>query len=229
MKRILFALPLLAASPAQAGVPALSKGEREQVHCVAMLAILANDQQRGAPGWEGLPDVTSRGQHFADLVVAQVMKDRAMAQDDVRALVVEQVKALQVDSVEGRISTDEAHRQASACIAVMDKVNPVISEPSMLRCAALSSVARDDLKAEQGPSGPSLGMAMLASVLESEARKELIAQQKTEMEGDVLIGLEREKVAATSPEDVEAVFRNGEELRQCMAMVKPAKSEASPH
>jgi hypothetical protein len=229
MTRILFAIPLLFASPALASAPNLSKNEREQVHCVAMLAILANDQQRGAPGWEGLPDVSSRGRHFADLVVARVMKDRAMTQDEVRALVVSDVKALQIDSVEGRISPDDAHREASSCITVMDTVNPIIPEPSMMRCAALSAVARDDLKTEQGPSGPALGMAMLASVLDSEARKELIVKEKTEAESDVLMGLEREKVAATAPDDTEAVYRNGEELRQCMTMVKPAKSEASPH
>jgi hypothetical protein len=228
-RSLLIAALLVTSAPVSAAPPRLPQADQRQVHCVAMMAILANDQQRGAPGWEGLPDVSSRGRHFSDLVVARIMKDHGMGQDAVRALVVNDVKALQDLSAKGKISTDAAHREASSCIAVMDAVNPVIPEPSMLRCAALAAVARDDLKAEQGPSGPALGMAMLASVLESEARKEMRAQQKTEAEGDVLFGLERETIAATSPEDGEAVYRNGEALRQCMALVKPTKGEASPH
>jgi hypothetical protein len=98
----------------------------------------------------------------------------------------------------------------------------------MVRCAALAAVANQDLRARDGQSDAATGMAMLAAVLESEARKELRAAGKTEAEGDAALGLERETVAATRPDDSERVTRNGEELRLCMEMVKPPSGE-SPH
>lgn len=225
MKRLLLALPLMAATPAKTG--ALPKADREQLRCVATLAIVANDQARGAPGWEGFPDVTSRGTHLANRVVDRVVKERGLSQDRVRAIVIEDIRALQEQAIKAKDPQVMADGLVRQCIALMDQIDPLGPEPGMPRCAALASVAHLDMKAQSGPSNEAIAMATLASVLDSEARKELRAAGQSDTQSDVTMGLERERVEQTRTDDAEAVFRNGEDLRRCMAMVKPQPKEVA--
>lgn len=228
MKRILLPL-LISLMPAPAAARDFTAGERHELRCVAAFALVAYDQQRGAPGWDGFPDLTVRGAHFSDVVRARLAKASGQEDDAIKAAVRTQIGQLQEDAVKAEDPQRMTQALVRDCLAQADRIDPPPAEPTMLRCAALASVADQDLRARDGQSDAATAMAMLAAVLESEARKELRAAGKTGPESDTALGLERETVAATRPEDSERVNRNGEELRLCMGLVKPPSGEGSPH
>lgn len=222
-------LPLsLCLIPAPAAARDFTKDEMQDLRCVAALALVAFDQKRGAPGWEGFPDLTVRGAHFADVVRARLASDSGQDDEAIKSAVHQHIAHLQEEAVKAEDPQTLTQGIVRDCMARAERIDPKPAEPSMLRCAALAAVADQDLRARDGQSDAATGMAMLAAVLESEARKELRAAGKTEAEGDTALGLEREAVAATRPDDSERVTRNGEELRLCMEMVKPPTGE-SPH
>lgn len=227
MKRLL--LPLsLCLIPAPAVARGFTSEETQDLRCVAAFALVAYDQQRGAPGWEGLPDLTVRGAHFTDVVRARLAKASGQGDDAIKSAVQKQIGLLQEEAVAAKDPQAMTQPLVHDCMARADRIDPPPAEPSMVRCAALSAVAYQDLRARDGQSDATTAMAMLAAVLESEARKELRAASKSGPESDAALGLEREAIASTRLDDSERVNRNGEELRLCMGMVKPPSGD-SPH
>jgi hypothetical protein len=228
MKRTLLPLLLCTIPGPAAAARDFTPAETQELRCVAAFALVAYDQQRGAPGWEGLPDLTVRGAHFSDRVRARLAKASGQADAAIKAAVRQQIGQLQEAAVKAADPQALTHGLVRDCLAMADRIDPPPAEPTMLRCAALAAVAHQDLRAQSGQSDATTAMAMLSAVLDSEARKELRAAGKTGPESDAALGLEREAVATTRPDDSERVTRNGEELRLCMGMVKPPSGD-SPH
>jgi hypothetical protein len=190
MKRLLIlttATITLAAAPP----PPLTPDQAKRIRCVATLAIVANDQARRAPGWEGLPDVRKTGAHFAGVTGAALMKETGRTRDDMKGEFLRAVSALQ-----SQPRGADIRGQAQACIALMAKLDPPPPPPEPIRCAAMAALAYDD-PATRG-SNPTLArnLGNIAAILSNKARETMRIAGKTEAEGDVAIGLEREKLLA---------------------------------
>ncbi len=193
MKNILF--PLLVASTLPAAAPPpLMPPQTERLRCVALIAIIANDQSRGAAGWEGLPDLQDRGRHFAGVTGAELMKETGQSREQVRELIIAQVASLQNDAA------DEARLEADAkrCIALMDRLDPPPAPPTMRQCAGLAAIAYEEVRAREGVSATAQQLGNIAAVLNASARDELRAEGKTEAESDRIIGETREMLIAQS-------------------------------
>jgi hypothetical protein len=193
MKRVLIAalvLPTLAAAP-----PApLSPAQSERVTCVAALAIAAHDQQRGAPGWEGLPWLKDRGAHFAGLTGEAIMKETGWTQVEVRAEILKAVATIQKETPAKANLQSIAKDRVQTCIALMDTLDPPPPLPGLTRCAAIAALAYEDEKAREGNSNAAKQLGLIAAVLSSYAHDALRGDGKTEAEGDIAIGLEKEKI-----------------------------------
>lgn len=207
--------------------PALDAEDRADLRCIAAFAIIGYDQQRGAPGADAMPDLSVRGPRVSEVVRARLARERGLSADQTDEQVMRAIKALQDQAVASPDPQAFAGSLVEGCIARMASRVPPPAEPAMLRCAALSSIAYQDMLSSTGQTDAATGMAVLAAVLENEARKELRAQGKSGAESDVALGLEREAIARTNPDDRARVLRNGEELKQCMEMVKPPKGEVA--
>jgi hypothetical protein len=190
MKRLL--IPAIAIINLAAAPPApLTPDQAKQIRCVATLAIVANDQTRKAPGWEGMPDVRKTGAHFAGVTGAALMKETGRTREDMKSEFLRAVSALQAQP-----RGADMRGQAQACIALMTKLDPPPPPPEPIRCAAMAALAYDD-PATRG-SNPTLArnLGNIAAILSNKAREKLRVAGKTEAEGDVAIGLEREKLIA---------------------------------
>lgn len=227
MKRLI-PLALLLPAPSAAS-PSFSADDQADLRCVAALAIAAHEQQRGAPGWTDFPDLSLSAPRLAGLVTGRIGKAHGFRPEAVRAQALSAIKALQDASATATEPEAQAQDLTRTCLARLAPLDPPPAEPGMLRCAALSSIAYQDMLARDGQTNETTAMAVLASVLEGEARKELRASGRSNAESDTALGLERETIAQTQPEDTARVYRNGEELRLCMEMVKPPKGDAAPH
>ncbi len=184
---LLLAIPTLFAA-ATSAPPPLTSGERAQVRCVAALAIVASEQQRGVNEWGNLPPLARRGAHFAGQVGETLVK-AGRTREQVREAMTGEVAAFQKA---GDLPADTVKQ----CIALMDKVDPPVPPPGLPQCAALVALAAKDAVRQDPKSDAATYLTGFAAVLDARARDDLQAQGKTIPESDIAMGLAREGIEA---------------------------------
>lgn len=192
------ALALAATTP-----PPLSTEQQQRIRCVAILAIVAGEQQRRTAAALEVPPIGSRGARFAQIVGDAVVQDSGRSQAQVRDLILAQVKAAQQSAGPAAALPIE---EARGCVEVMNTVAPPLPPPGSLQCAGLLKLAADDVKRREGMSKTATDLITIAALLDDRARTELRAAGKTEAESDRDLTLAREAIAAkpeTAP-DMEA-------------------------
>ncbi len=115
-------LPLLLA-PFPLAAKALSADQQGELRCVAALAIVANDQQRGAPGWEGLPDLTDSGARFADIVRRRIATTGGVSDTKITSAVRKQISALQAEAIKSDNPQELTQTIVEPCLAMMAKLD----------------------------------------------------------------------------------------------------------
>ena len=188
----------LAAAPAP-----LTVSQAQQIRCVAVLAIVAGEQQRRTAAALDLPPLGRQGARFAQVVGDAVVKDTGRTQEQVRDLILQQVAAVQKAAGKpARLPLEEAR----ACVDVMNAVALPLPPPSTVQCAGLLRLAADDVKRRKGMSKTATDLLTIASLLDNRARAELGAAGKSEAESDQALTLAREAIAADpkSAPDMEA-------------------------
>ena len=212
MKRILIAaltLPTLAAGPAPAP---LTVGQTERIRCVAALALVANDQQRGAPGWERFPWLPERGKHFAgvtgDALVTETGRDR-------EAIKTEILTAIAVLQKTPKPATEAIVR---SCIALMDRLDPPAAQPTLPQCAAMVALAYQEVSGREGNSRAAKELSNIAAILDGKAREQLLAEGKSGTESDVIIGMEKEAMIAQAKVNRAKGEGDDIDIETCFAM-----------
>lgn len=214
---ILLILPQpLAAAPAP-----LSPDQQARVKCVAVLAIVANEQQRGVEGWEDTPPLALRGAKFSDRVGEAIVRESKRSREDVRGLVLAEVASLQA---EARTAPDPAallRTRLAPCMALLDTIVPPPKPPTLIECAAALSLAYDDETAHGGMTKSARTMAIFAAVLDGRAREELRAAGKSEAESDTILGLEKERLAAEFKAHQSEGTQDKIDYTACFEMARP--------
>ena len=192
------AMALAAASP-----PPLTDIQARQIRCVAVLAIVAGEQQRRTASALSLPPLARQGARFAQIVGDTIVKDTGRTQEQVRDLILKQVAATQKAAGKG---AELPIAEAQGCVEVMNALAPPLPPPSSIQCAGLLKLAADDVRKREGMSKTAMDLMTIASLLEDRARTELRAAGKSEAEGDQELTLAREAIAADpkSAPDMEA-------------------------
>jgi hypothetical protein len=181
----------------------LTAQQQQQIRCVAVLAILAGEQERHTAAALDLPPLGRQGARFAQVVGDTVVKETGRTQEQVRDLILAQVKAAQkAAGKDAKLPVAEA----SGCIEVMNAVAPPLPPPDTLQCAGLLKLAADDVKRREGMSKIAMDLISIAALLEDRARTELGSVGKTGAESDQALTLAREAIAANpkSAPDMEA-------------------------
>lgn len=198
-------LALAAAPP-----PPLTAEQQQRIRCVAVLAIMAGEQQRRTAAALDLPPLGRQGARFAQAVGDAVVKDTGRTEGQVRDLILQQVAAVQkAAGKEAKLPLDEAR----ACVDVMNAVAPPLPPPTAVQCAGLLKLAADDVKRREGMSKTAADLITLASVLESRARAELGQAGKSEAESDRELTLAREGLAADP--------KSAPDMEACMELAQP--------
>lgn len=198
----MFSLALAALAAAAPPSP-LTAEQQQRIRCVAILAIVAGEQQRRTAAALELPPLGSQGARFAQVVGDAVVKETGRTQEQVRDLILAQVKAAQqAAGPAAKLPVEEAR----GCVDVMNAVAPPLPPPGAVQCAGLLKLAADDVKRREGMSKTAMDLIAIASLLDNRARTELGAAGKTGAESDKELTLAREAIAArpeTAP-DMEA-------------------------
>ncbi len=197
--------------------------QTEQLRCVAALAIVAHEQQRGAEEWSELPALQTRGGRFAEIVGQRIVAASKHPQEAVRDAILGEVAAFQ-KAYPGEASIPE--ETVTGCIALMDKIAPPAPPPTLLRCTALLSLAQQEMQRREGMSPVTSKLAVYAALIDDQARKQLLAEGKTRNESDIAIGLEREALLAETATRQKAGEDAEQDFEACFALAQPPKE---PH
>lgn len=191
-------LALAAAAP-----PPLTAQQHQQLRCVAVLAIVAGEQERRTAAALDLPPLERQGARFAQAVGDAVVKGSGRTREQVRDLILAEVGAVQkAAGADAKLPIAEAQ----GCVEVMNAVAPPLPPPSAVQCAGLLKLAADDVRRREGMSKTATDLMTIASLLDNRARSELGAAGRSEAESDRDLTLAREAIAAepgTAP-DMEA-------------------------
>lgn len=202
----MFAIALLAA----AAPPALTPEQAQRVRCVALLAIVAGEQERRTAAALELPPLARQGPRFAQVVGDAIVSQTGRSQEQVRALVLEQVGAIQKSAgAGGALPIAEAR----TCLSVMNAAAPPLPPPSPVQCAGLLKLAADDVRRREGMTKSAMDLTTLASALDNRARIELLAAGRSGPESDKELTLAREAMAA-KPE-------TAPDLEACIELAQP--------
>ena len=218
MKRLLvpvlalaLTIPAFAAAP-----PPLTTEQKERVRCVAALAIVANEQERGVGDWDSLPPLKSRGSHFAGVVGDSLTGEGGRTREAVRDAILAAVAEFQKSGV-----NELPAEIAINCIELMNRLDPPLPPPGLTECAAMVSLAAKGAREREGFSDNVKLLVTFATVLDSRARAKLRSEGKTEAENDVILGLKKEELSAAAKakrKDNEAI---GPDMAGCLELAKP--------
>jgi hypothetical protein len=192
MPGMLALLPLLAAT-------ALNVQQAQDVRCVALLAIVANEQARGT-GWSDVDALKDSGARYAGVVGETAMKTTGRTREEVRDMILGEVASIQKAGALPRADVDR-------CIARIAVVAPAPTPPTLPRCAAIIGLAYDAVKARDGLTKAAKDLATLASVLSYRARTEGAAKGQGARQVDDAIAAERAtaaKAGEASDDDLQA-------------------------
>jgi hypothetical protein len=218
MKRLLvpvlslaLTIPAFAAAP-----PPLTAEQKERVRCVAALAIVANEQERGVGDWGSLPPLKSRGSHFAGVVGESLTGEGGRTREAVRDAILAAVADFQKSGV-----NEIPAETAISCIELMNRIDPPPPPPGLTECAAVVSLAATAARAREGFSDNVKLLVTFATVLESRARAKLRSEGKTEAENDVIIGLKKEELSAMAKSKRKGDEAIGPDMAGCLELAKP--------
>ena len=194
MNRIL--ILTLACSSLATSPPPLTKRQQSRVRCVAVLALVANDQQRGAPDWSDFPWVVERGARFAERESEALARETRRSPDQIKAEIVGAIATLQSRANALADPKAELAPLARTCSARMDRLDPPPPNPSLPRCAAMVGLAQSEVQAREGNSKTAKDLSSMAAILDNKARTALLAKGKTGIEAERIIGFERDAIIA---------------------------------
>ncbi len=186
--------------------PKLTTEQASRLRCVAGLAIIANEQSRGVGSWEDVQNLANKGARFAAIVGDDLVKSSGRTREIVRADMFAAVASLQKEAGAsdqyGRLLRD----LVQPCVAMMEAIIP---PPSLAACAAMLSLAYDEVYKAERLSKTAKDLATFAAVLDARARDELRAGGKSEVESDKAMGIAKD-LAKRRPKadafDFEACF-----------------------
>lgn len=210
--------------------PRLSAAQQRDIDCVATLAIIANDQERGAPGAEDYPLVVERGRTWAGIVGERVMAEAALPREAVRDAILAAVAAQQARVKDVADPAEIVAAQMAICLPLLDAQVPLERQPSLPECAGLLQLAYDEVYAREGLSPVAKDLKTLAFVLESRAREQYLADGYSGSESDVLLTNLRETLRAEAQARAAQGLGDNVDFDHCFTLAAPKPKESSgPH
>lgn len=189
-------LLLPAGAPAAPAVPAFTHAQARELRCVAALAIVATEQERGSEGWSRYPRLAEDGATYAGRVVAEVAKASRRPPEAVQQAIVDAVAAIQHEA--GESADAFARAEADRCLPLMRAKVPPLPQPTLPQCAAYIRLAYDDVRAREGATPAARDLATIASVLDHRARESLRDAGRSQPEIDEAMGREKERITAAA-------------------------------
>lgn len=189
---------LAAATPAAQPAAPFGASATKQVRCVAALAIVATEQQRGTEGWGDYPRLAEDGAAYAERVVADVARESGRTPAAVQQAIVDAVATIQAEAGNSADPDAFARAEADRCLPLMRARVPAREQPTLPQCAAYIRLAYDEVRARDGATPAAKDLATIASVLDHRAREMLRGEGRSDPEIDEAMGREKDRVTVAA-------------------------------
>ncbi|MBB3859742.1 hypothetical protein GGQ88_001003 [Novosphingobium hassiacum] len=194
----------------------LTAAGRVDLRCAAAFAIVAT-QQAGGDALAGWPPLAARGKRFFADTGTRVMAEAGLARQDVRTALAAEVTSLQsAKDPEAALAS-----LAKPCLDRLDASVPPLTVPDLNQCAAILTLAADELHAREGMTPAAQDVRTLASVLTAREREALIAKGKTGDEADRTVIQARDAMAAEADDDKGGIDKY--DVAHCYDLAKPSE------
>lgn len=214
-------LTLALAQPAAGPPEPLEQKQQQALACVAVLAIVASEQERGVPAALDYPLLAERGATYAGLVGQQIMEDSDRSREQVRDAMIAAVAERQT-TAQAAADPDEAlGSEMATCLPLLDAAVPPRPKPDLTQCAGMLQLAYEEVHDREGLSKTAQDLKTLASVLDSRARDQMRAEGLSGQESDILLTRSREAMLAEARERESAGQGSNLDFEHCFTLAAP--------
>ncbi|WP_417613677.1 hypothetical protein [Parasphingorhabdus sp.] len=193
----LLALLLLALSQPAASPPKpLDEIQRRDLSCVAVLAIIASEQESGVERSLDYPLLSERGASYAAQVGQRIMDETSRTREQVREDILAAVAEQQAIARDAADPDEAVRKEMATCLPLLDAAVPPKPKPDLTQCAGMLQLAYDEVYKREGLSKTAQDLKTLAAVLDSRAREEMRAEGLSGQESDIILTQSREAMLA---------------------------------
>ncbi|MEO9468271.1 hypothetical protein [Parasphingorhabdus sp.] len=175
----------------------LTDEQQRDLSCVAILAIVASEQEKANETALRYPLLADRGAQYAGMVGEAVMAETGRTREQVRAGILEAVASHQARVRQVDTPDDIIAAQMAICMPLLDAVLPPKPKPSLNQCAAMLQLAYEAVYAREKLSKTAQDLKTLAFVLDNRAREELKKNGYSGTESDIILTRIREEMQNT--------------------------------
>lgn len=219
--KIIALLTLALAQPAASQPEPLNESQQRDLSCVAVLAIIASEQERGVSSALDYPLLSERGATYAGLIGQQIMDDSGRSKEQVRDEMIAAVAAQQA-LAQAAADPDEAVRNEMAtCLPLLDAAVPPKPKPDLTQCAGMLQLAYDEVHDREGLSKTAQDLKTLAAVLDSRARDKMRAEGLSGQESDILLTQSREAMLADAKKRESTGQGSDLDFEHCFTLAAP--------
>jgi hypothetical protein len=193
---ILSLLILALSQPAPVPPAPLDESQKRDLTCVAVLAIVASEQERGIESALAYPLLSERGATYAGLVGERIMADTGRSREQVREEMLAAVAAQQALAKDATDPDDLVRNEMATCLPLLDTAVPPKPQPDLTQCAGMLQLAYEEVHKREGLSKTAQDLKTLAAVLDSRARDRLRAEGLSGQESDIVLTQSREAMLA---------------------------------
>ncbi len=215
-------LLLLAVSqPAPTPPVPLNESQRRDLSCVAVLAIIASEQERGVESAFDYPLLAERGATYAGLVGKRIMDETGRTKEQVREDI---LAALAAEQKLGKNAADPdavVRREMTTCLPLLDAAVPPKPKPDLNQCAGMLQIAYEEVHDREGLSKTAQDLKTLATVLDSRARDKMRAEGLSGQESDILLTQSRETMLADARQKEARGETSDLDFEHCFTLAAP--------
>lgn len=214
-------LMLILSQPAASPPVPLDEIQRRDLSCVAVLAIIASEQERGVESALDYPLLTERGATYAGLVGQRIMDDSGRTKEQVREDILAAVAAQQALGKDAADPDELIRREMATCLPLLDATVPPKPKPDLIQCAGMLQLAYEEVHEREGLSKTAQDLKTLAAVLDSRARDKMRAEGLSGQESDILLTQGREAMLADAKQKKSLGQGSDLDFEHCFTLAAP--------
>ena len=212
---------LALAQPAPSPAVPLTEMQMRDLSCVAVLAIIASEQERGVASALEYPLLSERGATYAGLVGERIMSETGRTREEVRQDILAAVAEQQAKGGNGAEAEEVMSTEMAQCLSLLDAAIPPKPKPDLNQCAGMLQLAYEEVYGREGLSKTAQDLKTLAAVLDSRARDKMRAEGLSGLESDILLTQSRETMLAEAKQKEASGQGSDLDFEHCFALAAP--------
>jgi len=218
----IIALMMLALTQTAASQPEpLTELQQRDLSCVAVLAIIASEQERGVSSALDYPLLSERGATYAGLVGERIISETGKTREQVRLDFLAAVSAKQQTAGDAADPDAVVEAEMAKCLPLLDAAVPPKPKPDLNQCAGMLQLAYQEVHDREGLSKTARDLKTLAAVLDSRARDKMRAEGLSGQESDIILTQSREAMLADAQKRESMGQGSNLDFEHCFTLAAP--------